>query len=267
MASFSITYKPNAMTPEEGGLPVEEYQRLVRRLDRGDLVERRWLFRNKSAKPNDRVFLLLQGEHGPAVIGYGRIKSGPNGNRPATRSIAFEKLVDFSTEVLANRSTLDDISQKSFLSVAFSGCMLKNDIALKLEGIVKNTSRLARSKADALDDVGCDAPDRVKTTGFRYLRDREIRTKVKLRAKGKCEFCGERGFDCTDRTPYLECHHIIALAADGADRMTNVIALCPKDHREAHFGQRAEELERQMIQKLRIIEASDDGSSGDRCVI
>jgi hypothetical protein len=61
---------------------------------------------------------------------------------------------------------------------------------------------------------------------------------VKLRANGKCEFCGEPGFISTKGTPYLECHHIIALANDGADRMTNVIALCPKDHREAHFGER-----------------------------
>jgi hypothetical protein len=36
--------------------------------------------------------------------------------------------------------------------------------------------------------------------------------------------------------------------------MTNVIALCPRDHREAHFGERAEELEREMTRKLRIIE-------------
>jgi predicted HNH restriction endonuclease len=49
---------------------------------------------------------------------------------------------------------------------------------------------------------------------------------------------------------YLECHHIIALAKDGADRLTNVIALCPNDHREAHFGKRRKKLEVEMIQKI-----------------
>jgi hypothetical protein len=32
--------------------------------------------------------------------------------------------------------------------------------------------------------------------------------------------------------------------------MTNVIALCPGDHREAHFGERRAELEKAMILKI-----------------
>jgi hypothetical protein len=35
--------------------------------------------------------------------------------------------------------------------------------------------------------------------------------------------------------------------------MTNVIALCPKHHREAHFGKRQVELEKEMRQKVMII--------------
>lgn len=111
-----------------------------------------------------------------------------------------------------------------------------------------------KPSGDALDDIGSDAPDRRNKVVGTYSRDQKIRKKVKSRAKGKCEFCGEPGFICTDGTPYLECHHIIALAKDGADRMTNVIALCPKDHREAHFGKRGGELEKKMIRKVKIIE-------------
>jgi len=36
--------------------------------------------------------------------------------------------------------------------------------------------------------------------------------------------------------------------------MTNVIALCPKHHREAHFGERRAELEKEMMQKVMILE-------------
>jgi hypothetical protein len=36
--------------------------------------------------------------------------------------------------------------------------------------------------------------------------------------------------------------------------MTNVIALCPNHHREAHFGERRAALEREMIQKVMILE-------------
>ncbi|TAK50128.1 MAG: HNH endonuclease [Xanthobacteraceae bacterium] len=62
--------------------------------------------------------------------------------------------------------------------------------------------------------------------GLRPEHDRAlIREAVKRRAQGKCDYCGESGFKCEDGSRYLECHHIIALANDGADRITNVSAL------------------------------------------
>jgi predicted HNH restriction endonuclease len=60
---------------------------------------------------------------------------------------------------------------------------------------------------------------------------------------------------------YLETHHVIFLAHDGADKPTNVIALCPNDHREAHFGKRSAGIEAEMILKLkatcRVLKESD----------
>ena len=58
-----------------------------------------------------------------------------------------------------------------------------------------------------------------------------------------------------DGTRYLESHHVIALANDGEDRLTNVIALCPNDHREAHFGERRDYIESRMILKLATLNA------------
>jgi hypothetical protein len=107
---------------------------------------------------------------------------------------------------------------------------------------------------DAIDDIGTDTPSRVNTFGVTYARDLKIREAVKRRAVGKCEFCGALGFRCSNGTRYLECRHIIALANDGADRMANVIALCPEHHREAHFGERQAELEKEMMQKVMILE-------------
>lgn len=107
---------------------------------------------------------------------------------------------------------------------------------------------------NAIDDIGTDEPDRAKASGWTYDRDPEIRAAVMRRAEGKCEFCGELGFSRSGGGRYLECHHIIALAKDGADRMTNVIALCPNHHREAHFGERQAALEKEMIQKVIILE-------------
>ena len=109
------------------------------------------------------------------------------------------------------------------------------------------------SSGDAIDDIGADCPGMQTYTGKRYSRDLAVRAAVMNRAGGVCEHCNKPGFLGADGQPYLECHHIIALAKDGADRMTNVIALCPNDHREAHFGKRRFKLERAMIRKIKQI--------------
>ncbi|HEY3823135.1 MAG TPA: HNH endonuclease signature motif containing protein [Bryobacteraceae bacterium] len=108
---------------------------------------------------------------------------------------------------------------------------------------------------NAIDDLGADVPDRKKSEVWSYARDPRVRELVLRRSKGRREFCGALGFLKPDGSRYLESHHIIALANDGADRTTNVIALCPNDHREAHFGNRAEQLETGMILQLRILNA------------
>src|SRR5262249_48084986 len=101
--------------------------------------------------------------------------------------------------------------------------------------------------SDAIDDLDFkSAADRAKTISYRYQRDLLVRVKGKSRANGLYEYCGTRGFLDVNGQAYLECHHIIALADQGADKTSNVIALCPDHPREAHFGQRAEELERNM---------------------
>ena len=104
---------------------------------------------------------------------------------------------------------------------------------------------------DAVDDLGSDSPQRKTSLGARYARDPKVRKVVEDRAKGKCEFCGDDGFVRISGSKYLETHHIIALAKDGKDRITNVIALCANHHREAHFGERRDELEKMMIAKVK----------------
>lgn len=102
---------------------------------------------------------------------------------------------------------------------------------------------------DAIDD--CNDLHSVPNSGLRYHRNPEVRKNVKRRANGKCEYCGKQGFVDSYGEVYLEAHHIIALAADGEDKESNVIALCPEHHREAHYGQRRDELEAEMTNKIR----------------
>lgn len=102
---------------------------------------------------------------------------------------------------------------------------------------------------DAINDlyIGSDTPEKQTRTATSYQRDWRVRKRVQDNAAGKCELCGKRGFSRSDGSIYLETHHIIALAQDGADRISNVIALCADHHREAHFGASKDELEKTMI--------------------
>jgi 5-methylcytosine-specific restriction endonuclease McrA len=124
----------------------------------------------------------------------------------------------------------------------------------RLDRNLEGSTSLPLPNLDAIHDLGNDMVARKESTLFTYARNRKIRQAVMRRAGGRCEFCGAEGFICDNGKRYLESHHIIALAADGADRMTNVTALCPRDHREAHFGKCRTELERAMILKVAALE-------------
>jgi hypothetical protein len=106
---------------------------------------------------------------------------------------------------------------------------------------------------NAVDDIGTDVPLRILSSGYTYLRDQRVRDRVLERAKGLCEYCGKAGFLKNDGTKYLESHHVIALANEGEDRETNVVALCANDHREAHFGARKMQMETEMMEKLALL--------------
>lgn len=122
-----------------------------------------------------------------------------------------------------------------------------SDLYRRLAG-TEEASEQASFANDAIDDLGADLAPRTPIVGMRYARDPAVRLAVLRRANGRCELCGKIGFRRPDGSPYLESHHIIALANEGRDRMTNVIALCANHHREAHFGQQRESVERRMIE-------------------
>lgn len=70
------------------------------------------------------------------------------------------------------------------------------------------------------------------------VRDRSaaVRASVLVRSQGCCEFCARPGFLTAAGSIYLETHHVVPLSEDGPDHESNVVALCPEDHRRAHYG-------------------------------
>ena len=125
---------------------------------------------------------------------------------------------------------------------------VKRVIGLSNDDLFKKLSNPTIAQVgDAINDIGTDTPARISISGMVYARDPKVREDVISRANGKCELCGKQGFLRFGGGRYLEAHHIIALANDGADRVDNVIALCPEHHREAHFGKSRDELEQKML--------------------
>lgn len=93
--------------------------------------------------------------------------------------------------------------------------------------------------------------DRVTSSTTSFPRDSEVVKIVKLRAvEGKCECCGRQGFLTSYGGYYLEVHHVIPLSCGGVDAVWNALAICPDEHRQAHFGADRKKLRERMISLL-----------------
>lgn len=86
--------------------------------------------------------------------------------------------------------------------------------------------------------VGEAAPKSVERATRQFVRDPKVQAFVRQEAAGKCELCREPApFVDGDGFPFLEVHHVVALADQGPDKVENAAALCPNCHRHLHYGQ------------------------------
>lgn len=81
-------------------------------------------------------------------------------------------------------------------------------------------------------------PARRKETRTGYDRNPLVVAGAIARSGGRCEMpdCDAKLFRRDDGTVYLEVHHIQPLSEGGEDTLANAAALCPRCHRELHFG-------------------------------
>jgi hypothetical protein len=98
-----------------------------------------------------------------------------------------------------------------------------------------------------IDQFSAPVPSTVREATV-LLRDRSaaVREAVLMRAGGICELCNEPGFITTADSVYLETHHVVRLADNGPDHPTNVVAICPTDHRRAHYAADRDEIAMQL---------------------
>jgi 5-methylcytosine-specific restriction enzyme A len=138
MNSFVITYKPATENPERGW-PLKDLQKLVISCRAGGRPIEPWRFNNrKNVSLEDRVFLLLQGKTGPAIIGYGKVVGRPDDNSGAWRvPVQFESLADPTIEEFVSKNEL--LGMKKGLNVwrtQSSGVILPESVAAHLEELV-----------------------------------------------------------------------------------------------------------------------------------
>jgi hypothetical protein len=77
-------------------------------------------------------------------------------------------------------------------------------------------------------------------------RSAAVREAVLKRSGGVCELCNEPGFLTAAGSVYLETHHVVPLSENGPDHPANVVAICPKDHRRAHYAAERDEIALQL---------------------
>ena len=112
------------------------------------------------------------------------------------------------------------------------------------------------TKAAALQ--GGDSPPRGTRKPWReqrqtavVARDPRVQAWILDIAKGRCELCGSGApFSRPGGRPYLEIHHVDRLADGGADVPDNAVALCPNCHREAHYGDRADAIRQELLERV-----------------
>lgn len=90
-------------------------------------------------------------------------------------------------------------------------------------------------------------PQREEVTLSRVLRDPIVRQAVLRRAGGRCELCCTPGFRTLAGALYLETHHVVPLEDEGTDAEWNMAAICPGEHREAHYGERAQAIGQRLL--------------------
>jgi len=249
--SFLITFKPDTENPRLG-FSLKSVQNLAWKLFRRGHITDPWRFRNrKDVKPGDRVFLLMQGKHGPALIGYGNAgqRNGVHEGR-TWRDIDFEQLVDPAVRVLAGEADLRAIRGAApWLQVRTSGVLLPREVAGKMESLVVTGRIASRGKGVEIAVKGLtDAEEGGLRLREHYTRERnrslvlrKIEETLEKYGRLECEVCnsdlGSVYGDWGNKA--IECHHKIPLASATKARKTfleDLALICANCHRVLHGG-------------------------------
>ena len=178
MTAHLITFRPKEETPNRG-MPLAELRRLIRMRTANKPVVVKWRFHGyRQASLGDRVFLLLQGKHGPAVIGYGAIAGSPEKTRGQwCIPVSFGVLVDPTIKSLATRGELLALGESEWRTQV-SGVSLNPNLANRMEKLVVDRLQEEAAQRDRVLNDGPRAngrsglPNREDPGASRHILDR-----------------------------------------------------------------------------------------------
>ena len=131
------------------------------------------------------------------------------------------------------------------------------DVATVLdEEVASPKESLETLRRRAYDAVEPRLEPSIKDAKVRFRqRSEAVKAYVLARANGHCELTGKPApFLRKSGQPYLEVHHTRRLSDDGPDDPRWVAAIDPTIHRQIHFGNDGDQLNRQLIEQLKAIE-------------
>ena len=173
-------------------------------------------------------------------------------NSNCSESIAFGNHTEYGkNEHIYINPNQKDINN-SYIHKVLLDSVLRSEIIFRVCDGNAELYEIARAiDTNGIAPPGKNKPTEILRTTKVYKRDAAVVSFVLNRADGKCELCETAApFRNNSGEPYLEVHHVINLANDGADTVNNTVAVCPNCHKELHHGVRSPELTKSLYHKV-----------------
>lgn len=203
----------------------------------------RWIVVSASTPPNKKALDRVMSESGNTDLKLPRPPPQPE-NFATKRQTPF---IPLDTRRLATMGAID--GRTSLVTSGNAPDMGKPIESAREQAEKKNTG--PQSFVDQFTAAG--APERREGKTNAFVRSADVRQAVLSRANGVCECCRQIGFQTDSGAAYLETHHVLPLAEGGPDEIWNVVAICPNDHRRAHFAKDRADLKERFFAHLAAI--------------
>ena len=106
----------------------------------------------------------------------------------------------------------------------------KSEIIDNARSVTRPEGKSPKEILQELKKITSHSRDTAMIKSQRYFRDPRKSALLKELYDYKCQICGVTIFD-PDGRPYAETHHITPRAEGGEDEISNMLVLCPNDHK------------------------------------